>query len=103
MATADSCYLITLKTRQFPKRAKDSATYWWPLLGIGSSSPAWHCNQTIIRQHDVTTIEVVRHLANGYVGRWYTPIKGDLFARQRGAKGGGTAIPTRWVEKYTHA
>lgn len=59
------------------------------------------CAQTVSQCHNIR-VQVVRHPANGTVGRWVHPEQPDLFTAQADANG-FVVLAKRWVVERTHA
>lgn len=68
---------------------------------FADSGYAGKCAQTISQCHDMR-VQVVRHPANGNVGRWVHTEQPDLFTVQADANG-FVVLAKRWVVERTHA
>jgi transposase len=68
---------------------------------FADSGYAGPCAQTFSQCHNIR-VKVVRHPANGNVGRWVRPEQGDLFTVKADADG-FVVQAKRWVVERTHA
>src|ERR1700743_743895 len=65
------------------------------------SGYAGQCAQTITQCHNIE-VQVVRHPANGNVGRWVDAYQPDLFTASANSQG-FVVLAKRWVVERTHA